>query len=394
MDGSLAFPDYQRTRTFAALDGVRALAVLWVLAFHCAPSTLGLQFLRHHGDLGVDVFFVLSGFLITTLLLREPPAPLGAQLGRFYMRRSLRIFPLYYGAVLLYWGAAHVARSDGSVAEYQRFLPSLLLYWSDWYLAFRPDAHPPFVQAWSLAVEEKFYLLWPFAVLLWPRHALRLAAVGILAVIGWRAVVAAGGATEARLYYPFELRLDALLWGAVLAALLHGERGFAAVRHAARPAVFWTAALGLAATALWSTNAEPWRYVAVPLVTAVLLAGVVLRPSMPGAGLLRLAPLQFVGRVSYGVYVLHPLCISAAQRVVQKLGLPDDGLFEFALGAPLSVAAAWVSFRWFEQPFLRLKERFRTAPPSAASAAPVAPADRTAAAQQQAQAREQPARVE
>lgn len=369
MTDPLDFASYQETRTFTALDGMRAFAVLWVVAFHCEPSnwdlqSIGLQWIRlqwigGHGDFGVDVFFVLSGFLITTLLLREPPAPIQKQLGRFYMRRTLRIFPLYYAAVLLYWGASQFARDPESAAAYVDFLPSLCLYWSDYYLAFRPEAHPQFVHAWSLAVEEKFYLLWPLVVLFWPRATLRTAVAGVIAIVVWRAVVAGEGVSEARLYYAFELRLDALLWGAALAALMHRERTYRWVRKLARPTVFWTAFAGLMVTAAVSTNGDQWRYLAVPVCSAVLLAGVVVQPAMAGTSILHNRALRYVGKVSYGIYVLHLLVLSLVLRLMNRFGL-EDGLVQFVIGAPLSVLVAGIAFRWFEMPFLRWKQRFRS----------------------------------
>jgi peptidoglycan/LPS O-acetylase OafA/YrhL len=367
MLAALDHDQFRATRTFALLDGVRALAVLWVVAYHCEPSRLGLDFVARHGDLGVDVFFVLSGFLITTLLLRGPLAPARVQLGRFWVRRALRIFPLYYAAVLLYWLAARVGAREDSAAEFAAFVPSLLGYWSDWYLAHEGSAQPPFVHAWSLAVEEKFYLLWPVAVLLWPRATPWLCLLGIGAAIVWRSGLAAAGVGEARLYYPFELRIDALLWGSLLASMLHAKATYAWAAAAARPAVFWSALAALLATAAISSNADVWRYTVVPVASAVLIAGVVVRPSMPAAALLGQRWVRHVGVVSYGIYVLHPLCLHAVQRGLGGgAGARLDGLFEFALGAPLAVLVASASFAWFERPFLRLKDRFRgkgSAPP-------------------------------
>lgn len=360
-DAAFDHQQFRATHTFAALDGIRGAMVLWVVLFHCEPSRLGLQFLRCHGDLAVDVFFALSGFLITTLLLREPPAPLAAQVGRFYARRSLRIFPLYYAGVLLYWVAVHAFGRPEAVEQYREFLPSLLGYWSDWKLAFADGFTPQFVQAWSLAVEEKFYLGWPLLVLVWPRATLRIAVVGIAIVVGWRALLLHGGVAEARLYHAFELRLDALLWGACAAALAHDQRGYAWVRRAAHPAVFWPAVLAMVAVALGSTNADGWRYVAAPLSATVLIVGVVVRPTLAGTRWLQAKWLRGVGTVSYGIYIVHPLCLQVGQRLCGgRPGAPVDGLWEFAIGAPLSIAAAAASWRWFERPFLRLKERFRS----------------------------------
>lgn len=354
---------FRRTRNFAALDGVRGLMVVWVLLHHCEPSRLGLQFLRQRADFAVDVFFALSGFLVTTQLLRAPSAPLGQRLGGFYARRWLRIAPLYCAAILVYLAAVHAFGQPAAAAEYDAMVPSLLGYWFDWKLAFAGDVRPQFVQAWTLSVEEKFWLLWPLAVLLWPRRVGRIAALGIAAVALWRAVVASGGASEARLCYSFDLRLDGMLWGALLAALAHSERWYPLVRRMGHGRAFALLLAGLVACGCLLPNADPWRYVAVPALATALVAGLVVRPDLRGTSLLRSRMLRATGAVSYGVYVLHPLCLQVAQRVCGgRPGAPVDGLFEFALGAPLSFAVAWASYRWFEGPFLRLRSRWRSAP--------------------------------
>src|SRR5262245_11307149 len=118
--------EYLDTRFFANLDGVRALAVLAVILFHGDRfGSAAMERVREAGTSGVDVFFVLSGFLITTLLLREKPRPMGSTLRGFYVRRALRIFPLYYAAIPLYAVAAWTSRVPGDAQEFVRYLPSL-----------------------------------------------------------------------------------------------------------------------------------------------------------------------------------------------------------------------------------------------------------------------------
>lgn len=367
---------YLSTRTFVNLDGVRALAVLAVVLYHFDPlQTAWLRTIQGLGFFGVDVFFVLSGFLITTLLLREPPRPLGRILGDFYMRRALRIFPLYYAGVLLYAPVA-LQRSSESWATYREFLPSLLLYWSDWYLGFRPLPFPEFGHAWSLAVEEKFYLLWPLAVLLWHRRlGAAIAAAAIVAVTAWRAHVAGamadGPLLEARLWYSFELRFDTLMWGCLLAHLLHHEgtwRRVVAVAHRGPvQCVTLAAAIGVMALA-HAADARAgwlqWRYALMPPLVALLLAALVTQPLARRWSWLQWRPLAFVGRISYGVYVLHPLALSVVSLVLRHAPLSAD----LRTAAPLrgalylagTLALCAASYRWFESPLLRLKRHFRS----------------------------------
>ncbi len=369
---------YASTRTFAHLDGARALAVLAVVLYHFdALRTPWLRAVQSLGFFGVDVFFVLSGFLITTLLLREPPRPLGRILAAFYMRRALRIFPLYYTGVLLYAPVA-LLRSAESFGTYRDFLPSLLLYWSDWYLGCRPLPFPEFGHAWSLAVEEKFYLLWPLAVLLCHRRCgARIAAAAIVAVTAWRAYVAAGIADvtllEGRLWYSFELRLDTLMWGCLLAHLLHHEGSWQRVVGIARRGPVQLAVLGaavgvmaLALAANGRADWLQWRYALMPPLIALLLAALVTQPTARRWSWLQWGPLAYVGRISYGVYVLHPLALSTVSFGLRHAPLPDGVATAVPLRFLLYVAATLglcaASFRWFESPLLRLKRHFRSEP--------------------------------
>ncbi len=173
----LTHEGYERTRYFPALDGLRGLAVLMVLVYHCPRLPLpGVPQVQMAGDTGVDVFFVLSGFLITMLLLRDrrgTGASTQSLLGQFYIKRVLRIFPLYYLAIGLYWLKVHVSPDPLAVGLYNDFLPYISTYTIDAALGWGHGGFPAFGIAWSLGVEEKFYLLWPFVVLLLrPRHVL------------------------------------------------------------------------------------------------------------------------------------------------------------------------------------------------------------------------------
>jgi peptidoglycan/LPS O-acetylase OafA/YrhL len=369
---------YRSTRTFVNLDGVRALAVLAVVLYHFDPlQTPWLRAVQGLGFLGVDVFFVLSGFLITTLLLREPARPLGTLLRAFYMRRALRIFPLYYVGVAVYAVVA-IARGAESWTTYRGFLPSLLLYWSDWRLAFQPLPFPQFGHAWSLAVEEKFYLLWPLAALLWNRrHGSRIALATIVAATVWRAIVVHGiddpDLVEARLWYSFELRLDTLMWGCLLAHLLHDagtyRRVAALAGHAATQCAAVAGALGVILLLLVRRQPDEWlqwRYATMPPLLAVLLAALVVQPSARRWSWLQQRPLAFVGRISYGVYVLHPLALSIVSLSLRNLPTAAEGPLlvplRFGLYLLTTLAICTASHAWLERPLLRLKRRYRVEP--------------------------------
>lgn len=372
---SLSHADFRATRTFVNLDGLRALSVLAVVLYHFDPLPWGwLRPVQQAGFLGVDVFFVLSGFLITTLLLREPERPIGTALGHFYARRTLRIFPLFYAACGLY-AAAALLRGGDTWTLYRDFLPSLLFYWSDLHLAAHPEPFPYFGHAWSLAVEEKFYLLWPFAALAWRRaHGRTIAFATIVGVTAWRGAIALGEPESTqllgRLWYSFDLRVDSLMWGCLLAYVLHEAHSYErATRWLQRS---WVAALALLAAVAVAADMVLHenhglrlcvRYTLMPMLLVVLLGHAVTTPGARRVAWLQWEPLAFVGRISYGVYVLHPLALYAAHLLGRRLfgdvdgALPTIALLFGYVALALLISAA--SFRWFEAPLLRLKSRFR-----------------------------------
>ncbi|MBL9077786.1 MAG: acyltransferase [Planctomycetes bacterium] len=367
--------EFRATRTFAALDGIRALSVLAVVLYHFEPLPWApLRTLQHAGFFGVDVFFVLSGFLITTLLLREPPRPVGTALWHFYARRTLRIFPLFYVACALYAGAAWL-RGGEPWLHYRDYLLPLLFYWSDVRLALQPEPFPWFGHAWSLAVEEKFYLLWPFVALAWRRaHGRAFALATIAAVTVWRAWLALGQddshALRARLWYAFDLRIDTLMWGCVLAYALHDERRYERLvgwlRRPWLPVLALALAIALAVDTVLHANTGLRlcvRYTLAPPLLALALAAAVVAPGTAALRWLQWRPLAWVGAISYGVYVLHPLAGFAVNAAARRLFADTEAtlplLLRLVAYVALAMAISGASFRWFEAPLLRLKARFR-----------------------------------
>ncbi len=323
-----------------ALDGLRGIAVLAVMLYHLyLPLPQG-------GYLGVDIFFVISGFLITGLLLEEWRASGRLDLPRFIARRALRLLPAL--AALLVVAAPFVAWP---------YVAGALLYATNYLAALGRLSYmgSPLAHLWSLAIEEQFYLLWP-AVLglllrrLRPRALPVAIAIAIAAIAAWRAHLA-GFASWERLHLATDTRADALLVGC-LAAALAPHLAPLARRPAAR------ALAGLSATALglalllvprqWHPLDE-WGLLALALASAV----VVLWVARPGAGgPLRWRPLVATGRISYGLYLWHwPVYLA-----LDACGLGHP-LCKLGLAALVAVA----SYRYLEAPCLRLKERFRVA---------------------------------
>ena len=352
-------------RRFGSLDGLRGLAVLAVV-WHHSPAGRGFGGwpATWRGYLGVDLFFVLSGFLITTLLLRERDATGRIALGRFVARRTLRLFPLYYallGGLALFFA---FVRPDAAVAEpFFQDLPWYATYTSNWI-----HAGTFLVLTWSLAAEEQFYLTWA-PLVRWLGDgarwvALAALAVGLAATFGlldaWLAEVLG---TRFRELDMVQATFDPIALGCLAAWLLHRPRAFARTsRLLGHRAAAPLAAMAVLAAASLPTS-EPLaapRPLVQALLTVLVLACVV-REDHGLARLLRCAPLARVGVVSYGVYLLHVVTLQGMRPLVEAIGLAA-GPALFVGNALVAWGAAELSYRWWETPFLRWKERLRGAP--------------------------------
>ncbi len=297
-----------------ALDGVRGLAVVGVLLFHAGHL--------RGGYLGVDAFFVLSGFLITSLLLREVTTTSTLQFGRFYARRMRRLLPatlvLVAGVSLYAWLVAkpselHVIRWDGIAT---------LLYFANWraiiggrdyWALFR--APSPFEHTWSLAIEEQFYMVWPIVVWLIARLQPVKAAVRVrgFAIVGFAASAAAlivmyDASDSNRVYLGTDTRVASMLLGAVLATVPISTM----IRGKARRLLEFVAVLSVAGLA-WSwvsvRAADPRLFHGGFALEAFAVVVVLAAVTHPERGILfrlvSFAPLRWVGVVSYGVYLFH-----------------------------------------------------------------------------------------
>ena len=370
------------------LDGLRGLAILLVLLLHFTMyggtlAAAGIGGFVHRfalaGWIGVDLFFVLSGFLITGILY---DAKGGERYFRnFYARRILRIFPLYYGALVVFlvllpfvWrGHEGLAQMREEGIWYWTYLVNVQIAREGW-----PD-FGALGHFWSLAVEEQFYLLWPVAVFLLRRRPLMAlcAGAGGLAV-GVRLALHLAD-REAAAFVLLPARVDALAAGALLALAVRGPGGLPATLRWAKPAAA-VALAGLAALFVWKRGLpaeDPAVAVAGYSLLAVLFAGVLALTLEGRAERWLAAPwLVFFGRYSYGLYVLHhPLLFLKPERLSYG-SLPGWLLFVgAATGA--TVLLALLSWHFWEKPFLDLKDRFpyasapregRSTPPAAGPA--------------------------
>ncbi len=326
---------YRAASRLDALDGLRAVASALVVGHHCAGNVVFFN-----RSIGVTLFFVMSGYLITRMVIREKGRTGTVAVGSFLARRALRTFPLYYAILAVYVVLVTLLeRGTTAGAEFWARLPWFATFTSNWLGPAPESARVIFYFAWSLAVQEQFYLIWPLVL----RHARRRwAAVLPLVLLVAPHVAWLGSARSiaAGLSSPIYL-------GALLAIALENRRAFSWAHRIAGQA--WSvpaAALVLFAPAFLSS--EP--AVVVELAACYLVAACALS-SGPAVRPLRLPAVMQVGRVSYGVYLLHMLVLHAVQRL-----LPHQGaLVVFVPTFGIAIGLALASFRWFERPIMRLR---------------------------------------
>jgi peptidoglycan/LPS O-acetylase OafA/YrhL len=358
-----SYDAFRAQRVFSSLDGLRAVSILAVLWHHAdIPSWVHAAIPGSgYGFLGVDLFFVISGFLIVTLLLREREARGRISLSHFYLRRALRIFPLYYGllacAAILYF----VLRPHGAGAPaFRADLPYLLLYLTNW--------HTPtglFAITWSLSAEEQFYLLWPPIERFVPRFALFvLACLIVLSQLFhfglFNTFLEQGlGFPEGKPAMLRETTFTPICLGVLLAHALHHRATFT------RVARFLASDLAapVACVALFMMlqflppDIRGVPRLVVQVFMTVFLATAVIRDDHPLRPLYTWRPLAHVGALSYGLYLLHQVAFGIVNALFVRAGVHVSFLDLFVGGA-LALVLAELSYRYYETPFLRLKAHF------------------------------------
>jgi peptidoglycan/LPS O-acetylase OafA/YrhL len=369
------------------LDGLRGIAILAVLVYHYAFEMqhghgLGgaIYELFHQGRHGVDLFFVLSGFLITGILLDSRGSP--NYFSTFYARRTLRIFPLYYGVLLAVLVIMPMFVALGPLAKqvigHQQWLwlygTNILMAWRDNQSFFNAENFN-LAHFWSLAVEEQFYLVWPLLVLAFNRRALVWVCIAVVPLsLALRMFFLARHMPSAAYMFTGS-RVDALAMGALVATLARGGDGKGSGLAALRAPALWIVPIS---ALLWmamlpSTLGKHWNQSQGLLYTGVALcSGGIITLALnapPGTALSRILSsklLGFFGKYSYGLYVFHFLLYPAfagayaalplpARLHTGNLGLAGLGLFSTAA----AVAIAWLSYNAYEKQFLKLKGRFR-----------------------------------
>jgi peptidoglycan/LPS O-acetylase OafA/YrhL len=343
------------------LDGLRAVSIMTVVALHVgyfgAIGTLA------GGFLGVQVFFVISGFLITALLVEERERNGRIRLGMFYMRRGLRLFPALAAAVIVAVVYASIAPHSQFRATAKESLASVF-YWDNWYHAFRVGRATILVHTWSLSIEEQFYLLWPLLLIVGlryaPRALLPVTVVAALAIALARAITDLASSndfsTQLRLFFGTDMRADALLVGCALA--LAWDRGWL---PRLRPALPWLAPVAVAVLAylIWhETVPSRSLYVvglfACAVASAVLIACVVAGRPQTLIRALEVPQIVFVGKISYGLYLWHYIVFWIVRD--HTAGWSQGAVIPLELALAVGVAVA--SYYLLELPIVRKKARF------------------------------------
>ncbi len=360
------------------LDGIRGIAILLVIGYHAHIKQL------RGGYIGVDVFFVLSGFLITSLLIKEWNRAGRVNLGHFYMRRALRLLPAVILLLIVY-----VTVSWFRATDFKRVVQDSLItlfYCANWARAMEWRLYA-LGHTWSLSSEEQFYLLWPviFIALMLTRlpHQAVILLVAALAAAGVASRADAARRVGERLYNGLDTHADALLIGCALAFFLAGladerDEPAADVDAAEIPAEpekslaargpGWIVAsiatfflLAMAVSSKYNSRAMfSAGYLAIAIASAIVVWDLRTRPGSLARRVTEWRPLVKLGRISYGVYLWHYPILQVIVQIRSHVANHAGWTIGLFVGGVLAIYfAAELSYHFVEMPFLRLKKKFK-----------------------------------
>jgi peptidoglycan/LPS O-acetylase OafA/YrhL len=333
-----------------SLDGLRALAILSVMLFHFGATGFAW------GYVGDDIFFVISGYLITAILLYEYARNGRISFRSFYYRRALRLLPALAVPCLVFFGLSCTILKNPKQAAQE--VAVVIFYIANWTRAFEAGVPKALGHTWSLSVEEQFYMVWPgiLLVTLTVRPFRQFACCAVLTLVAvvilWRAHLTAAGAAVDRLYFGTDTRADAFLIGAAVALALSVPR---VASHVAAPARYlWVPA---AVVVVAVPAVFPWfdRHMFYGGYSVVALAAAIIVAAALYDGLLARAlgnrVLVWIGRRSYGLYLWHyPIMLLC----LLHFHVPDGVRLTLLAGTGAFVAAA-LSYRFVELPALQLR---------------------------------------
>ena len=347
------------------LDALRFCAFSLVFIAHAFPSAAGLQRsdfpdwlstalhgIRAGGSYGVDVFFMLSAYLITEILLREHRRTGEISVTAFWARRILRIWPLYYAFLALaIWVIPQLL--DGSFPAFHAI--AFATFWGNFAMIMRPEGISTVAGIlWSVSIEEQFYLLWPLVLRYFLPHLRRICLAVILVSTGLRAwLVYTGVQSDWSLWGNTLTRFEPIAIGALIAIELNGYTPM--LKDRMRLAGLLAGLLLLGITGVWIPRLGPTALIAFPLAA---VASALMLLSALGTDRLIPRPLVYLGRISYGLYVFHVFAIQIVRLHIQVNNPFIEWPAEFIAAFVLTVLLAAISYQFYEKPFLRLKDRF------------------------------------
>jgi len=351
------------------LNGLRAVSIIIVLISH-----LNLE--RYiPGGFGVSIFLFISGFLISRLLLAEYESSDRLDLPRFWARRVIRLYPPLFVMIALTVGYSLATHSEFSITA----VFSSLLYFANYLRIFDQPALDSvrLVHTWSLSVEEHFYLFFPplFLLLLKRRAHLTgflIAACVVVLLLRISYHFAIPTLASTYIYNATETRMDFLLAGVLASVICNGPAGARYLDTICRPVAFWIA-IGMILFSLLYRNdffRDTFRYEIQLLALFVLVPSLVFRQSMaPVKKVLNSAPFDYLGKISYDLYLFHVLVLFLALQWAQSLHLHGwhTEAVGFAVGIPLSIVAAHLSYRLIERPLKPLRAKLRARPARSAT---------------------------
>jgi peptidoglycan/LPS O-acetylase OafA/YrhL len=352
MRGTVLYSDYRNQKHFKGLDGIRCLSIVAVMYFHFTGADGRL------GILGVDLFFILSGFLITTLLLRERENTGEINLKLFWVRRALRIFPIYYGFIFAQLVIFKVVSVDQTlIDEFYKNLPAFLTFTNNWFVHLSPDTKVVFYHAWSLAAEEQFYLFWPL-LLVFASSTKRLISIPAILILidilfTYLTKNQVLNLTQNGTAIITSLQ-PAICLGVIAAIIMHHQKSFNVLSRLLNPKV--TPILSAVIAVILIIYKFP-NFIIHVILTLFLLSVIFNRDKITSS-ILNFRPVIYIGQISYGMYIFHMAAFNAISMMVFP-SLSSSSYQVVVTSFLFTILVATASFYLYEKPFMSLKTKFQ-----------------------------------
>jgi peptidoglycan/LPS O-acetylase OafA/YrhL len=351
-----------------ALDGLRAVSILLVILFHIKEELVHFRFLyfvAEHGWYGVDVFFTLSGFLITWMLLKEIDNRGKINIVRFYIRRGLRLWPAYFVYLIIVGAAIYLRGTHRQLENYLSALPYLITYTSNYLAIYAPDRLPLLLHTWSLCVEEQFYLAFPLVLLLFSCESAKHILLAIICTIcGIRVLVVVHAYFYLQYFTP--LRIDTILAGCVVAIVFRKMR-FGGYRFLENRILQYAGVIIWGGCIMMFANEGSKTLYIIGLPLLYLFSALNIYMIANGFPVLLVKILEFktivyIGKISYGIYLVHVICMVFVLKCFgyyQINGYPRL-IIVVTLSVITPICSAAIMYKYVEKPILLIKERYRS----------------------------------